>query len=298
MVDGETATASEKIGYVLRNAREATGAALDDISALLRIRSDHLQALENDDFESLPGSVYAIGFIRTYATHLGLNAGELIERYKVAVAVPHLEDHGPNPQTDVEPISGALKIAIGVMAVFGVYILWLIAGGAGDDKNTRITSAPSKTSEAGAQPTSTGQKAPQKPSSETQAAQPTTSSEVANAPETAQAPQVAEVAVDVSGIEPLVAPSAPIGDAEIEIRASRRTWMRIESAEGQVLFSSIIRKGEGFDLESADGYTLATRDAGALEFFVNDNSVGAVGRRGQILTARKIERASIFAKSR
>ena len=298
MVDGETATASEKIGYVLRNAREATGAALDDISALLRIRSDHLQALENDDFESLPGSVYAIGFIRTYATHLGLNAGELIERYKVAVAVPHLEDQGPNPQTDVEPISGALKIAIGVMAVFGVYILWLIAGGAGDDKNTRITSAPSKTSEAGAQPTSTGQKAPQKPSSETQAAQPTTSSEVANAPETAQAPQVAEVAVDVSGIEPLVAPSAPIGDAEIEIRASRRTWMRIESAEGQVLFSSIIRKGEGFDLESADGYTLATRDAGALEFFVNDNSVGAVGRRGQILTARKIERASIFAKSR
>ncbi|MCH1542974.1 MAG: DUF4115 domain-containing protein [Alphaproteobacteria bacterium] len=298
MVDGETATASEKIGYVLRNAREATGAALDDISALLRIRSDHLQALENDDFESLPGSVYAIGFIRTYATHLGLNAGELIERYKVAVAVPHLEDQGPNPQTDVEPISGALKIAIGVMAVFGVYILWLIAGGAGDDKNTRITSAPSKTSEAGAQPTSTGQKAPQKPSSETQAAQPTTSSEVANAPETAQAPQVAEVAVDVSGIEPLVAPSAPIEDAEIEIRASRRTWMRIESAEGQVLFSSIIRKGEGFDLESADGYTLATRDAGALEFFVNDNSVGAVGRRGQILTARKIERASIFAKSR
>lgn len=298
MVDGETATASEKIGYVLRNAREATGAALDDISALLRIRSDHLQALENDDFESLPGSVYAIGFIRTYATHLGLNAGELIERYKVAVAVPHLEDQGPNPQTDVEPISGALKIAIGVMAVFGVYILWLIAGGAGDDKNTRITSAPSKTSEAGAQPTSTGQKAPQKPSSETQAAQPATSSEVANAPETAQAPQVAEVAVDVSGIEPLVAPSAPIEDAEIEIRASRRTWMRIESAEGQVLFSSIIRKGEGFDLESADGYTLATRDAGALEFFVNDNSVGAVGRRGQILTARKIERASIFAKSR
>ena len=137
MVDGETATANEKIGDVLREAREAIDASLDDISALLKIRSDHLQALENDDFERLPGSVYAIGFIRTYATHLGLNAGELIERYKAAVAVPHLEDQSPNPQTDVEPISGAVKIAIGVMAVFVVYILWLIAGGAGDDKNTR-----------------------------------------------------------------------------------------------------------------------------------------------------------------
>ena len=42
----------------------------------------------------------------------------------------------------IEPISGAVKIAIGVMAVFVVYILWLIAGGASDDdKNTRIASA-------------------------------------------------------------------------------------------------------------------------------------------------------------
>ena len=101
MSEGETAATSEKIGGILRDAREAANATLDDISALLKIRSDHLQALENDDFERLPGSVYAIGFIRTYATHLGLNAGELIERYKAAVAVPHLEDQGPNPQTEI-----------------------------------------------------------------------------------------------------------------------------------------------------------------------------------------------------
>ena len=87
MNEGDTAATSEKIGDNLRAAREAANATLDDISALLKIRSDHLQALENDDFERLPGSVYAIGFIRTYATHLGLNAGELIERYKAAVAV-------------------------------------------------------------------------------------------------------------------------------------------------------------------------------------------------------------------
>ena len=278
MVDGETATANEKIGDVLREAREAIDASLDDISALLKIRSDHLQALENDDFERLPGSVYAIGFIRTYATHLGLNAGELIERYKAAVAVPHLEDQGPNPQTDVEPISGALKIAIGVMAVFVVYILWLIAGGAGDDKNTRIASAPVVATA---------------PSPSATPVSPSISSP-STASKTTEKPAAETPAENV----PLVALSAPVEDADIEIRAARRTWMRIESAEGQVLFSSIIRQGEGFKLESADGYTLATRDAGALEFYVNDKAVGAVGRRGQILTARKIERAAIFAKSR
>jgi cytoskeleton protein RodZ len=298
MVDGETATANEKIGDVLREAREAIDASLDDISALLKIRSDHLQALENDDFERLPGSVYAIGFIRTYATHLGLNAGELIERYKAAVAVPHLEDQGPNPQTDVEPISGALKIAIGVMAVFVVYILWLIAGGAGDDKNTRIASAPivATAPSPSATPVSPSISSPSTVSKTTE--KPAAETTAANVPPVVASDQNLDVPVEASAIEPLVAPSAPVEDADIEIRAARRTWMRIESAEGQVLFSSIIRPGEGFKLESSDGYTLATRDAGALEFYVNDKAVGAVGRRGQILTARKIVRAAIFAKSR
>ena len=298
MVDGETATANEKIGDVLRKAREAIDTSLDDISALLKIRSDHLQALENDDFERLPGSVYAIGFIRTYATHLGLNAGELIERYKAAVAVPHLEDQSPNPQTDVEPISGAVKIAIGVMAVFVVYILWLIAGGAGDDKNTRIANAPAVATapSPSATPVSPSISAPSTTSKTTQ--KPAAETPATNLPPVVASDQNLDVPVEVSAIEPLVAPSALVEDANIEIRAARRTWMRIESAEGQVLFSSIIRQGEGFKLESADGYTLATRDAGALEFYVNDKAVGAVGRRGQILTARKIERAAIFAKSR
>ena len=324
MADGETGTANKKIGGTLRDAREAAGASLDDISALLKIRSDHLQALEEDDFERLPGSVYAIGFIRTYATHLGLNAGELIERYKEAVSVPHLENQGPNPQTDVEPISGALKIAIGVMAVFVVYILWLIAGGASDDDTNRIAAAPPVVAEA---PTQNVEAAPTAPA-EVTAPQSETGAEAETEVEETPAPQAdaassdasgnlqtgsqndaqaenrgqnggeAEVEADVSPVEPAASAGLEAATAKVEIRAMRRTWMRIESADGRVLFSSIIREGEGFDLQDPDAYTLATRDAGSLEFFVNDVSVGTVGRRGQILTARKIERAAILAKSR
>ena len=292
MSDGETAATSEKIGGILREAREASNATLDDISALLKIRSDHLQALENDDFERLPGSVYAIGFIRTYATHLELNAGELIERYKAAVAVPHLEDQGPNPQTEIEPISGALKIAIGMAAVFVVYVLWLIAGGAGDDgKNSRLAETAAPAREVPVDRPS--QASPAKPSANQTVAAP--QAPVAAAQTDTASADTAEATVEVNEITLLGSQAAV--NSTVEIRAARRTWMRIESNEGRVLFSSIIRKGEGFTL--ADNvYTLATRDAGALEFFVNDVSVGSVGRRGQILTARKIERASIMAKSR
>ena len=82
---------------------------------------------------------------------------------------------------------------------------------------------------------------------------------------------------------------------KIEIRANRRTWMRIEDSQGKVLFSSIIREDERFELAEEQIYTLATRDAGALEFMVNGDTVGAVGRRGQILTARQIDRDAILA---
>tara|TARA_B100000925_G_scaffold261633_1_gene218427 strand:- start:226 stop:1110 length:885 start_codon:yes stop_codon:yes gene_type:complete len=294
MSDGETLAASEKIGNTLRAAREEANASLDDISALLKIRSDHLQALENDDFERLPGSVYAIGFIRTYATHLDLNAGELIERYKAAVAVPHLENQGPNPQTEQEPVSGGLKITIGAAAVFVVYILWLIAGGAGgDEKNSRFAETPAQLRDPAGRPTPLSE-----PSASAEAAPTPTVSEIQSAAPDSDMPPANGVdvpPVEVNEISPIN--SEGVVSAKVEIRAARRTWMRVESDKGRVLFSSIIRQGEGFTLDDS-AYTLATRDAGALEFYVNDSFVGSVGRRGQILTARKIERASVLAKSR
>ena len=294
MSEGETLAASEKIGDTLRMAREEANASLDDISALLKIRSDHLQALENDDFERLPGSVYAIGFIRTYATHLDLNAGELIERYKAAVAVPHLEDQGPNPQTEQEPVSGGLKITIGAAAVFVVYILWLIAGGAGgDEKNSRFAEPPKPLPDPAARPAPLSE-----PSASVEAAPTPAVTEKQSAAPNSVTPPVNGVdvpPVEVNEISPIN--SEGVVRARVEIRAARRTWMRVESDKGRVLFSSIIRQGEGFTLDDS-AYTLATRDAGALEFYVNDAFVASVGRRGQILTARKIERASVLAKSR
>jgi cytoskeleton protein RodZ len=89
--------------------------------------------------------------------------------------------------------------------------------------------------------------------------------------------------------------SQPAVPRIVEVRASRRTWLRIENTQGTVLFSSIIRGGESFTLQEDTPYTLATRDAGALHFHVDDEKVGDVGRRGQILTARQIDRAGIIA---
>ena len=70
------------IGDLLRTSRNRRDEELCEVSEALRIRRVYLEALENNKFEELPGAIYAIGFIRTYAEYLGLDAEEVVRHYK------------------------------------------------------------------------------------------------------------------------------------------------------------------------------------------------------------------------
>ncbi|MEI9886891.1 MAG: putative PEP-binding protein [Rhizomicrobium sp.] len=48
----------------------------------LKIRKDHLEAIEEDRLDALPGRTYAVGFVRSYADYLGLDVGQCVERFK------------------------------------------------------------------------------------------------------------------------------------------------------------------------------------------------------------------------
>jgi cytoskeleton protein RodZ len=295
MTETEMTMEPADIGVKLRQAREARGVSIEDVSSVLKIRVDQLKSLEDDDFEALPASVYAIGFIRTYAIYLELNAGELINRYKAIVTPPNAEETPYDPQAESEQISIAVKFAIGAVVIFAVYILWLIAGGAsGPEPSTKTVSAPVESS--------TPQSANSASTKSADASQ--AKAKVATKPPVAKAPAPTAVAKPAAPaldplrtpieVEPIAAlkPAAPMG--KIEIRAVRRTWLRIEDTQGQVLLSSIVTYGDSFELTLETPYTLATRDAGALQYVVDGQTVGTVGRRSQILTARQIDRSSIL----
>ena len=70
------------IGEALRSAREAQGRSLDEAAVATRIRSSYLQALEDEQFGELGGSVYAKGFLRSYAGYLGVDPAPLLEAYR------------------------------------------------------------------------------------------------------------------------------------------------------------------------------------------------------------------------
>jgi cytoskeleton protein RodZ len=68
----------ESIGQQLRQAREARELSLEQVNQATHIRLHYLQALEAGDFASIPSEVQARGFIRSYASFLGLDAQPLL----------------------------------------------------------------------------------------------------------------------------------------------------------------------------------------------------------------------------
>ncbi|MFH0915523.1 MAG: RodZ domain-containing protein, partial [bacterium] len=70
------------IGNSLREARIRKGLSIKDVADVTKIRSKYLEALEEDDFEVLPGPTYVKGFLRTYAAFLKLDADALVDEYR------------------------------------------------------------------------------------------------------------------------------------------------------------------------------------------------------------------------
>lgn len=73
---------AQTLGDGLRQAREASGRSLAELSQATRVHSRYLIALEQNDWSSLPSRVFAIGHVRAYAGELGLDEQLAIERYK------------------------------------------------------------------------------------------------------------------------------------------------------------------------------------------------------------------------
>lgn len=76
------ALAHEEVGEALRRTRLFYGQTLEDVQKALRIRSCQIEAIENGDLTDLPGRVYAIGFVRSYAEYLGLDGGKTVQLFK------------------------------------------------------------------------------------------------------------------------------------------------------------------------------------------------------------------------
>lgn len=74
------------VGALLRRRREEIQQDIEDVSRQLRIRSAYIRAIEDGRFQDLPGSAYAVGFVRAYADYLGLDGNHVVGDYRDELA--------------------------------------------------------------------------------------------------------------------------------------------------------------------------------------------------------------------
>ncbi|HVY96410.1 MAG TPA: helix-turn-helix domain-containing protein [Solirubrobacterales bacterium] len=72
----------EGVGATLREARNRRKIDLSQVEAATKIRVRYLRAIENEEWDLLPGDAYARAFVRAYASYLGLDAERLAEQQR------------------------------------------------------------------------------------------------------------------------------------------------------------------------------------------------------------------------
>lgn len=126
------------LGEKLKEAREAKGISLEQLQETTKIQKRYLQAIEQGNFQTLPGTFYARAFIKEYANAVGLDADLLLEEHKGEIPVP--EEDTTTPQyrriqrsrkdaspAKTSPIFSAIPTVIVIVLIIGIlFVAWYL----------------------------------------------------------------------------------------------------------------------------------------------------------------------------
>jgi cytoskeletal protein RodZ len=295
-----------ELGTWLREAREAKNLSLSEVEAETRIRGSFIEALEEGDYDALPGEVHVRGFLRNYALHLGIDADEVRRKYEQEIPQRESVQYAQN-ESSFQPIDADLGRARGHLIAGLVYIgpiLAVVAVGAAASiwlwygrplpemphwwplqPQALLATAISPDSLTAPTSQAAGMSRPA-----TSTAQP---------PEARQTPRPAPRLAATSQVLPLPTPTSvsratgsptpsampAAADEEgirLTVRATDRAWTRI-TADGTIVFEAMLTTGDERTFEANVSMGFRCGNAGGVIITVNGQDLGALGKRGQVV---------------
>jgi len=296
-ISGDSDNPLETVGQDLRAARIRRGDDLAAVSRALKIRKDHLDAVENDRLDDLPGKTYAIGFVRSYARYLGLDANALVERFKAEIS-GRGEEQALQASTlhddDARRLPQGWRILAGVIGVALIWGVWHIFFSSRDAAPpvppppalARITETPKPAPAPAAQPPATD--AAPGPSVTTPLPAPPQQGAPASKPNVAAlATATAAVPAVPGAVQP--APSNQVLGQEnrdgsrIVLRARSAVRVTVKGEDGKLYVNRDLVPGGVYYVPNLPGLYLAVSNAGAVEASVDGKALGRLGQDSQVL---------------
>jgi cytoskeletal protein RodZ len=247
------------LGETLRQARLDRGVSLLDAEQETHIRRRYLEALEMEDYAVLPATVYARGFVRTYARYLGLDPEATLDLYvpgrsredhraQLRPATPQMQTSRPIPTTALMVVSGVVLLGL-LLAYIWVQLSTFNESQSDTGRATQVPGRPAAVASAvpGAAVASPG----------SVAAKP---SPPANTP--------------------LVQPPPERGIV-LEARVTDRTWMEVW-VDGTQQLQTTLQGGTSRTFAANQSIRMRVGNAGAVQVTVNGASQGTLGDRNQV----------------
>ena len=242
---------STPFGEHLRREREMRGVSLDEISAATRISTRFLEAIENDQWDRLPGGVFNRGFIRSIARFLGLDEDSLVAEYALgnSSVAPAQLTAKPIPMANHMPRNWRPALTAAVVVIV------LIAGGIfgvhrhGKDARAWMDSRYQAV------------RAAEKP---------------AVPPNASAAPAYAASASSV----PAAASDPAATVLTLKLHASKPTSVKI-SADGKIVFDGAVQPGDSRQFDAQDHFEVWAADSSAVSLDLNGQTQPAAGSPGQ-----------------
>ncbi len=266
-----------KAGADLHAARERVGWSLHDISSALRIRLQYLEALEAGRIVDLPGNAYALGFLRTYASALGLDPNEIARRFKAEAATVNQKTEltFPVPVPERGVPAGAI-VFLGVLLAIGAYAGWYRLSGEGALPAETTVQVPARLAPLAEQAL------PPAPALAQTAATPV---EASPAVQEAEAPPPPAISPTSAAAAPVPVPptlTALPDQQRIVLRATADAWVQVRDRAGPVLLNRILHAGETWDVPAKANLLLTTGNAGGTDLVVDGVSTASLGGNGVV----------------
>ncbi|MFZ5862796.1 MAG: helix-turn-helix domain-containing protein [Nitrospirota bacterium] len=268
----------ESLGQYLRAQRGAHGVSLEEVATRTRIRMETLEALERDNYASLPAEVTVKGFLRSYARCLGLDERDVMARYQQYAAEYFQIAHEADPvKRVVEPdrsrvlqhrLTAVGLVAAGVMVVVSAVTLW---GPRAAPEHPTAISAPLTLPP----PAADAPPAEEPATSQPDAAPPLSPSAEGAGVAISAPPSPAPAA------NPQPAVAAPV--QRLVITASEPAWVQAIVDETET-HEALMQPGQRVEWTAQKHFRLTVGNAGGVSIEVNGEAWPSLGASGRVRT--------------
>jgi cytoskeleton protein RodZ len=273
-------------GEVLKKTRTYYGLSIEEVEKLLRIRSSYIVALEENNLEILPGRVYAIGFLRSYAEFLGLDGDKMTYMFKTQAG-----NKVQNPTFQV-PVS-ASESKLPSLYILGAALLVLSLVAYGLKFQTSSTSIETTTADIPSVEDVLSAQAVQ----QLKAIMPDDMYTVTNiaqslnaiAPAAGDAVLVGQKfaalpmdSVEVNPNQPAVSLEDTVEIHDLTLKIIESAWVEIISPDGKTLVSKVLKPGSEYVVPNKPGTIMNAGNLGGIEVYYKDEMLPKLGLAGDV----------------